>query len=110
MSDELLAIEWLLAAQTPAIPPDETPALRLLRPLSAEETRQCHDDAALVKKIARAAPYQRAVTAYHQLFDAVQKADTIQGSRPSARAAAALSRGLSAVGHTLRELPGALNG
>ena len=108
MSDESSAIEWLLAAQTPAIPPDETPGLLMLRPLSAEETRQCHDDAALVKKIARSAPYQRAVTAYHQLFEAVQKADTTGGSRPSARAAAALSRGLSAVAHALRELPEAL--
>jgi hypothetical protein len=108
MTDESPAIEWLLAAQTPAIPPDETPGLLTLRPLSAEETRQCHDDAALVKKVARAAPYQRAVTAYHQLFEAVQKTDTIEGSRPSARAAGALSRGLSAVAHALRELPEAL--
>jgi len=105
MTDESQAIEWLLAAQTPAIPPDETPGLLMLRPLSAEETRQCQDDAALLKRIARAAPYERAVTAYHQLFETAQETDTTQGSRPSARGAAALSRGLSAVAHALRELP-----
>jgi hypothetical protein len=100
--------EFLLAAQIPAVPPDETPSLEGVRQLSGDEARQLLADIALVRKVVVVTPYQRAVAAYQQLFEAADSAATSLAPRLTARAASAVGRGLSAVAYALRELPDAL--
>ncbi len=99
---------YQLAAQIPAISPDETASLVTMRELSAEEAVQLAADTSLVRSTARSAPYQRATVAYEQLFTAADAVQTTQDHRPTARGAAILDKGLSAVAHVFRELPAAI--
>lgn len=110
MTDATLApnLQFHLGAQIPPVPPNETASLLGVRELSAGEASQLEADELLVRSLARTAPYQRAAKAYEQLFEVAKKAQTTADHRPTARAAAGLSDGLSAVAHAFRTLPDAL--
>lgn len=48
-----------LAAQTPPIPPDETPSVIGFRELSGDELTQAQQDSALIQEIAPIRPYTK---------------------------------------------------
>lgn len=60
---------WTLAAQTPPIPPDETPSIVGFRELSGNELTQAQRDSSLIQEIAPIRPYAKVA----QAFDALGK-------------------------------------
>jgi hypothetical protein len=65
---------WTLAAQTPPIPPDETPSIVGFREISGDELILAQRDCSLIQEIAPVRPYAKVAQAFEALTKLIEDA------------------------------------